>query len=75
MQIRSGPIQVVPIAVKSDIAFPCRDLRQQISWHFDLCLGQNSFQLEYKAIPLWAATPLSSWAAWAFGQTHVEERA
>ena len=45
VHIRSGPIQVVPFAVKSDIAFPCHDLRHQISWHFDLCLGQNGFQL------------------------------
>ena len=31
MHIRSGPIQVVPFAMKSDIAFPCHDLRHQIS--------------------------------------------
>ena len=65
MHTRSGPIQVIPFAVKSDIAVPCHDLRHQISWHFDLSLGRNSFQLQSKVITLWVATPLSSWPAWA----------
>ena len=66
MHTRSGPIQVVPFAMKSDIAFPCHDLRHQISWHFELCLGRNSFRLLFQShSPLSGHAPLSSWPAWA----------